>query len=86
MASAMFVMASHTRNNPEGLNDDGPSDELLHVYPLLCTDDSLYVGHTHDLSSRVKAIGSGALGLIEGDQAEGYHVTGAMYFPRACKA
>jgi predicted GIY-YIG superfamily endonuclease len=31
----------------------------FHTYILLCADDSLYVGHTHDLSSRVDAHGAG---------------------------
>jgi putative endonuclease len=35
----------------------------FYTYILLCADDSLYVGHTHDLSSRVETheAGRGAL-------------------------
>src|SRR5271169_4106784 len=35
----------------------------FYTYILLCADDSMYVGHTHDLSSRVDAheAGRGAL-------------------------
>ncbi len=57
MASAMLVMASHVRNDPEEQSDEGPFGRTRmaawFTYILECTDGSFYVGITNDLDLRV---------------------------------